>query len=66
MNGCHLDREALFDYLMGSWTPEQELAMENHLADCDQCAFLAQVTSQVMVLQAAAAASIDLTLPVPV
>jgi len=34
----HLSDLQLIDYLAGRWTPDQERSIEQHLADCDECA----------------------------
>jgi hypothetical protein len=34
----HLNSDQLADYFSREWLPEQQVAIEIHLADCDLCA----------------------------
>lgn len=38
MRWAHLNSDQLVDYFSREWFPEQEAAIEIHLADCDICA----------------------------
>lgn len=48
MRWTHLDSDQLVDYFNREWLPEQEAAIEIHLANCEMCAQRASAVFEVL------------------
>lgn len=48
MRWRHLNSDQLVDYFSREWLPEQQAAIEIHLADCDICAQRASAVFEVL------------------
>ena len=48
MRWTHLNSDQLVDYFSREWLPEQQAAIEIHLADCDMCAQKASAVFEVL------------------